>query len=614
MRSSTHAALETISPPRLNRVHQRAPAAPLEEPLEFLAGGGDIGATIRTSDWSSSSLGSPERWPRSLRNALRLVLAATHPMVIFWGPDQLEFPNDALVRLLNPTAGPHQVVGGRARESRRDIWPILGPLLEAVIVGGESRVLDDHLVGVFRHGYVEEIYLTIRLDPIPGDMGGVGGVLGTVTDTTHSVISRRRAAALRALESIADNARAAEEAGRRVLVEISRYPSDTPFALLYLREPDGAHARLIATASLPAGAAASPERIELEARAGSSGWPVPEALKENRPMVVDDLTSRFGTLPAGDWPIAPRSAVVLPLVLGGESAEGALIAGVSARRGLDDDYYRFLQQVGQRVAKMVLAGKAYETQQAEAAAAASKLARALRRTQERALEARFAAVLEERTRLAREIHDTLLQGFTGVGLQLVAATSQVTGSPGAIAALRDVLALAQKTLRDARSAVWDLRASERVNGDFLATLRSTAEEATRGAGVALDFQVTGRPRTLLAAVEAILGRVAQEAIANVVKHAAARTIRLTVAYGTKGVRLSVVDDGQGFVVDRHFRSYGGHWGLLGMQERATGIGAKLLVRSAPERGTEIVLRVPYAPTRRLRDISVSAVPSDTFHP
>jgi signal transduction histidine kinase len=80
------------------------------------------------------------------------------------------------------------------------------------------------------------------------------------------------------------------------------------------------------------------------------------------------------------------------------------------------------------------------------------------------------------------------------------------------------------------------------------------------------------------------------------------------------VRLSVVDDGRGFVVDRHFRSYGGHWGLLGMQERATGIGAKLLVRSAPERGTEIVLRVPYAPTRRLRDMSLSAVPSDTLHP
>jgi signal transduction histidine kinase len=213
-------------------------------------------------------------------------------------------------------------------------------------------------------------------------------------------------------------------------------------------------------------------------------------------------------------------------------------------------------------------------------------------------------VLEERTRLAREIHDTLLQGFTGVGLQLVAATSQVTGSPEAIAALRDVLALAQKTLRDARSAVWDLRASEQVNGDFPATLRSTAEEAARCGGVALDFQVTGLPRTLLPAVEAILGRVAQEAIANAVKHAAAQSIRLALAFGTKGVRLSVVDDGRGFVVGPHFRSYGGHWGLLGMQERATAIGAKLLVRSAPGRGTEIVVRVPYAsirpPARRNR--------------
>ena len=82
---------------------------------------------------------------------------------------------------------------------------------------------------------------------------------------------------------------------------------------------------------------------------------------------------------------------------------------------------------------------------------------ALRRARERALKARFAAALDERTRLAREIHDTLLQGFTGIALKLVAATGKVAGPPETVTALRDVIALAQKTLVDARRAVWDLR-------------------------------------------------------------------------------------------------------------------------------------------------------------
>jgi signal transduction histidine kinase len=84
-----------------------------------------------------------------------------------------------------------------------------------------------------------------------------------------------------------------------------------------------------------------------------------------------------------------------------------------------------------------------------------------------------------------------------------------------------------------------------------------------------------------------------EAIANVVRHAAARTVRLRLSYGLRGMRLSVRDDGRGFAVDPSFHAYGGHWGLLGMHERASQIRAKLALRSAVGQGTEVTLVFPY---------------------
>jgi PAS domain S-box-containing protein len=226
--------------------------------------------------------------------------------------------------------------------------------------------------------------------------------------------------------------------------------------------------------------------------------------------------------------------------------------------------------------------------------------RALRRTRERALKARFAAVLDERTRLAREIHDTLLQGFTGISLKLVAATSRLTDPPETVAALRDVISLAQKTLVDARRAVWDLRTPSLEGGDFAAALRAAAEDCVRGTGLTLEYAVVGVPRPLEPDIEGAALRVVQEAVTNVVKHAAAGTVRVRLSFRARWVRVAVMDDGRGFTVEPDFRAYGGHWGLLGMRERATQVGGKLRVRSTPGQATDVVLLVPYVIRRGLR--------------
>jgi PAS domain S-box-containing protein len=225
--------------------------------------------------------------------------------------------------------------------------------------------------------------------------------------------------------------------------------------------------------------------------------------------------------------------------------------------------------------------------------------RALRRARDRTLAARFSAVLAERTRMAREIHDTLLQGFTGVSLKLVAVTARVTGQPETSAALREVIALAQSTLQDARRAVWDMRPPSLGSQELPDALKTAAEDGVHGTGLTLEYEAEGPSRPLDPKVEAVIFRIGQEAIANAVKHAAARTLRVRCTYGARRVRLSVADDGRGFTVDPDFRAYGGHWGLLGMRERASQIGARVLVRSTPGQGTEVILLAPYAVRERL---------------
>jgi len=215
------------------------------------------------------------------------------------------------------------------------------------------------------------------------------------------------------------------------------------------------------------------------------------------------------------------------------------------------------------------------------------------RARTRVLEARFAAVLAERTRLAREIHDTLLQGFAGVALSLRAATRRLNAPSEYTKPLDDVLALAQRTIADARQAVWDLRAPVLAEGPFTTALENAARQTLAGSGLELDWTVSGRPPALGPDLENVLLRTAQEALTNTVKHASAQRACVALVYERRVVRLTVRDDGCGFRVDPSYRSYAGHWGLLGMRERVQQMHGTLRVVSEEGKGTEVSLSVPY---------------------
>lgn len=215
------------------------------------------------------------------------------------------------------------------------------------------------------------------------------------------------------------------------------------------------------------------------------------------------------------------------------------------------------------------------------------------RVRERRLRERFDAVLGERTRIAREIHDTLLQGFTSVTLQTQVAADQVErDAPAARVALDAVLRQADRVLVDARQSIWDKRPPALDGRSLPDAVRDGVHAATASATLDVSVDVEGTPARLSDDAEADILRVATEAAANVARHADATRLDVRLVYGEHDLHLIVADDGQGFDVNATRSARAGHWGLLGMHERAARLGGDLHIESSPRAGTRVSLRVP----------------------
>ena len=199
---------------------------------------------------------------------------------------------------------------------------------------------------------------------------------------------------------------------------------------------------------------------------------------------------------------------------------------------------------------------------------------------------------EERNRLAREIHDTLAQGLTATTLQLESADALLeAGAPPerARGPLWRALSLARSNLEEARRSVLDLRAAPLEGRSLSGALKSLVERWEAETGVSARYAAVNGARPLPPGVEVALYRVAQEALANVARHAAAGRATVRLAVTPERVRLVVEDDGRGFDASE---VPDGHHGLVGMRERAELLGGTFEVVSVPGVGTRVEAAVP----------------------
>jgi signal transduction histidine kinase len=205
---------------------------------------------------------------------------------------------------------------------------------------------------------------------------------------------------------------------------------------------------------------------------------------------------------------------------------------------------------------------------------------------------RFEERLAERTRIAQELHDTLLQGFVSASMQLEVAADLLPENAASRPLVTRALELMQQVIDEGRNAVRGLRAHGVGSTPLETALSQIRHEVDSGQSTGFRIAVQGRRRELHPLLQDEVYRIAREALMNAFRHSGARQIEVELNYAADQFRLYVRDDGVGIDTDVLESGRDGHWGLIGMRERAESIGAQLHVFTRASAGTEVVLEVP----------------------
>jgi signal transduction histidine kinase len=328
-----------------------------------------MGERMRSFDWTTTSLGPPTQWPQSLRTVLDIMLRSQSAIFLWWGPELVQFYNDAYRPILGSTKHP-AALGNRGRDTWAEIWDIIAPMIDAVMQRGESTNVRDGLLVLERNGFPEEGYFDYAYSPIRDESGRIAGVFAACNETTGRVLGERRLDTLRALGAASRDARSADEACSTAAHVMAANVKDIPFALLYLSD-DAGGSRLAAATGIDAASPAARPDV----------WPIAEALSASTaggasiaPLVLDDRARHLPEVPGTTWPEACRSAAVLALTrpgqAAGKGAAGALVLGISPRLLYDDAYRTFQGLVAGQVAASAASAEAAADARQRAAALA----------------------------------------------------------------------------------------------------------------------------------------------------------------------------------------------------------------------------------------------------
>ena len=546
-------------------------------------------------DWSATPIGAPSAWPHALRATVATLLASRYPMILTWGPAYTQLYNDGYAALIgdkHPAA-----LGTDIRVTLAEAWDVLGPVITHVMATGEASWLPALLLLLERAGYREESYFDVSHAPAQDDEGRIAGMLAVCSEVTQQVLADRRLRLLRDLASRAGDSRTVAQACVDVAGAMGGHPLDVPFALLYLREADGALTLGAATGVAP-GTSAAPRRLAADAVADATRapWPLARALA-GETVLVDDVPARLAVT-GGPWHDAVREALVLPLA--GESAAlGVLVAGVSPNRALDDGYRSFLELLAGQAAVALRNARAYEDERRRAEALAAL---------DRAKTEFFSNVSHEfrtpLTLLLGPLEEMLRAADDAAGAVRVPRAELETAHRNAMRLLRLVNALLDFSRVEAgRSDVHfeptDLSA---LTADLASAFRSAVEHA------GLRFEVACEPLPAPVAVDrAMWEKVVLNLLSNALKFTFAGEIAVALRAVDDAAELTVRDTGVGIPRDElpHvFERFRQVRGTRARTHEGSGIGLALVRElvglhggtvdgeSTPDVGTTFRVRVP----------------------
>jgi signal transduction histidine kinase/DNA-binding response OmpR family regulator len=582
---------------------------------DFHSSGGEMEALIRATDWSKTPIGAPHAWSPTLRTLVGFLLANRFPLLLWWGPQYIQIYNDAYRPI--PGSKHPKSLGQPASECWQEIWDIIGPLIDTPFNGGPSTWMEDIALEINRHGYMEETHFTIAYSPVPDETAprGIGGVLATVHEITGKVVAERRVAALRDLGAEAREAATAEDACAIAAATLALHDLEVPFALIYLVQPDRLHARLVGATGLPPGGTLSPETVALDSECV---WPLTRAMAANELQVVEHLDPyNFGG-PVGPWSEPPHTAVVVPIRSSKTNEPaGVMVAGVSARLGLDEIYRSFFDLVAAQIATAIAKARAYEEERRRAEALAEL---------DRAKTLFFSNVSHEfRTPL------TLMLGpleELRASLSATQPEAQEQVESAHRNALR-LLRLVNALLEFSRIEAGKVQATyEAVDlGALTAELASTFRSACEKAGLRLTVDCTSVTEPMFVDRD-MWEKIVLNLLSNAFKFTFDGEIGVRLARTEHGIELRVSDTGTGIPpaeMPRLFERFHRIQGAAGRSVEGTGIGLAMvheLVKlhggtvqadSIYGRGTTFTVRLPFRPApAHARVRRVAATTSQQF--
>ncbi len=331
------------------------------DPRDVFTGGGEMGALMRSTDWSKTKLGPTEAWPTSLKTVLGVLLRNRFPMFVWWGPDLLQLYNDeyrAILKDKHPAS-----LGAPGAEVWSEIWDVVGPMARGIQEGGPATWTEDLLLFITNGDMAEERYFTFSFSAVPDDAGNMGGVLATVQETTLKVQAERQIRMLHDLSEKAGKAQSEDEIYPMAVDVFSTNGSDLPFVILYVLDDKNDTVRRVAVS----GWDAYPSQDD----ANASFWPFDQAMQTGHEVIVDNLSVRFDRLPVDRENACPERAIVFPLFLAGRSKPYAfMVAGISLHRPLDDRYQRFFRSTAEQLVSTIANTRAYEVEKKRAEALA----------------------------------------------------------------------------------------------------------------------------------------------------------------------------------------------------------------------------------------------------
>jgi signal transduction histidine kinase len=464
-----------------------------------------------------------------------------------------------------------QALGQRVSECWKEIWSVLQPLIDTPFHGGPPTWDEDILLVINRHGFAEETHWLIAYSPVPDESvpGGIGGVLATVHETTEKVVGERRMVALRDLGARPAEAKTAEAACAAVARDLGTHATDVPFALLYLTDADGRHARLAGAAGVTPGEAISPRVVDLGA-GDVGGWPLAMTRQTGQAQVVADLASRFPAVPPGPWPDPPTTAVVLPIPSSKPNElAGFFVAGVSSRLRLDEAYRRFLDLATTQVANAVTTARAYEEEKRRAEALAEL---------DRAKTAFFSNVSHEfrtpLTLMLGQVEDLLARGPAELSPAAAGQLEVVNRNGRRLLRLVNTLLDFTRIEAGRARAVYQPTDLAGFTADRASVFRSACERA--GLGLVIDCPKLSEP---VFVDREMWENIVLNLLSNAFKFTFAGEIAVSLRQAGRSVELRVRDTGTGIPaaeMPRLFERFHRVENALGRTHEGSGIGLALV--------------------------------------